>query len=64
MEEYVEMSGGAPPSTLLVPLGSVWEAYRLLPEMQHRLLIVPVPGLHSWTWAVCGGDGFVLSDCS
>lgn len=58
---YATMDAGAPPSTLLVPLDLVWEAYRLLPDQPHKLLIVPVPGMPSSMWGVCGAAGAVLS---
>ena len=62
MEEYAEMSGGAPASTLLVGTADTWRAYELLYKLQHKLLIVPVPGLPRWAWALVGGDGIVVSE--
>ena len=59
---YACMDAGAAPSTLLVSLELVWTAYGLLPEMEHKLLIVPVPGWPGDVWAVCGGNGIVISD--
>ena len=59
---YMKMSGGVPPSTLMVSLDLVLRAYETLSEIPHKLMIVPVPGMRESMWAACGGAGMVVSD--
>ena len=51
------------PTTLFVALNLVNEAYKVMAEVGvQRMVIVPVPGLPSEMWGVCGADAVIICE--
>jgi hypothetical protein len=51
------------PTTLFVALNLVDEAYRVMMEVGvQRMIVVPIPGLPSDMWGLCGVDAAIICE--